>query len=116
MDINKAYGDLYKNFVLTNKLSDDDAYWPEDLQAEFNKAYSELMQKYAEESSAKKSADPDTEFDEEYYKIHSIVTNTDGVTTSTSDIREMSLEQLSKLASMFPQYNDYYFKKLRKSL
>jgi hypothetical protein len=112
MDYSAEYRELLKSFTSERNLDYDLDEWPEDAQRAFGELDESLMFKYLD---FLKSRGAETESDD-FYMIDVTVDTEDGPDYSTIDVRTLSLEKLSKLCSVFPQYNKYYFNKVAESL
>ena len=116
--------EFFLKFVIERGLDSKDIdAWPEADQEEFFALSDEITAKYrrAEEervanfrrAEEERLALPlDEQHPEAFYIINITLDTVDGPEYETVDIRKLPLEKLSKLCSTFPQYNDYYFKKV----
>jgi hypothetical protein len=116
MNFSAEYDKLLSSFTKGRNLDLDDATWPEEDYDEFTLEYSKLMARYQAEQTEKDNAKADEEHDESFYLIEAILDTPDGPITEVTDVRKLTLEQLSKLCSVLPMYNKYYFKRVAESL
>lgn len=112
MDYSEEYRNMLTNFTAGRTLDYDLDEWPDADLDDFNKLDEELVLKYQEYLQSKGI---ETE-DEDFYIIDMIIDTENGPDSSTVDVRTLPLEKLSKLCSVFPQYNNYYFRKVAESL
>jgi|TARA_R110000782_G_scaffold185968_1_gene275979 hypothetical protein len=117
MDYRQEYAKLFEDFVNSRKIDELDIDgWSEEDQVDFYKLDSDLLAKYRESAEVAPRDTADTYYDNSFYLISISIDTLDGPDNSTLDVRDMSLEQLSKLCATFPRYNEYYFKKVAESL
>jgi hypothetical protein len=105
--------DLFLKFVTDRQLDGKDIdAWPEADQNEFFALSDEITAKYRRAEEERLALPLDEQHPEAFYIINITLDTVDGPEYQTVDIRKLPLEKLSKLCSTFPQYNDYYFKKV----
>jgi hypothetical protein len=105
--------DLFLNFVIERRLDGKDIdSWPEADQDDYYALSDEITAKYRKAEEERLALPLDEQYPEGFYIINITLDTDDGPEYQTVDIRKLPLEKLSKLCSTFPQYNDYYFKKV----
>lgn len=102
----QKYSELFYSYALKHNLSEDFDDWPLENQKEFDGLYRELRAEYA-------TADKVESFeDDEFYIIRTTVDTLDGSEEEITDVRELDLDELKNLCSLYPQYNEYYFSRV----
>jgi hypothetical protein len=116
VSLSDEYGELFLSFARERNLGLDDTLWPEKDYNDFGALQEALVQRRNKAIEEAREAKADEEYEEDFYLIDVSVTSADGPSYETIDVRTLSLEQLSKICNTFPQFNQYYFKKVRESL
>jgi hypothetical protein len=116
MNFSEEYDKLVSKFTRERNLDLDDQTWPSKDYSDFTLEYEKLFNAYREQEKLRSEAKADEQYDEEFYLIQMIVDTEDGADYETIDVRSLSLEKLSDLCTLFPNYYSYYFKKVKESL
>lgn len=116
MNFSDEYYDLFISFARERNLDLDETTWPEKDYNDFAELQEEIVQRRTKAIDDSQDASADEEYEENFYMIDVVITTADGPDYETIDIRTLPLEKLSEVCNMFPQYNKYYFKKVRESL
>ncbi len=116
--------ELFLKFVIERQLDSKDIdSWPEadqddwfalsdEITAKYRRAEEERLANFRRAEEERLALPLDEQYPEGFYIINITLDTDDGPEYQTVDVRKLPLEKLSKLCSTFPQYNDYYFKKV----
>jgi hypothetical protein len=115
MNYEKEYQSLFDNFVARRELELDNQYWSDADLEDFNSEVSALESVFAEYKASPEGIADAKYAEDQQYIIRATVDTLDGPIEEETDIRELSLEQLSALCDVAPQFLGYYIQRALES-